>query len=415
AKINNGNPRRIIRWCADLYRRAMDASAHDPDNATVTPAMVRTVAREQTGASAIDHVRDEIRQVLTWLGVKFRRAQFAGSEPSRSTTGFWVSYGSPEGAGCALLLQDNVLTEDDRDELVDVSMRLQTGVEQVDVVLVVAGWLHPDHLPALSASMSAEPIVHEQWTFNETLTSVLERQLPQAGRGGSSAEIDDRFDRLGRQQANTQRLLEQALQSLGELRNESHRSFARLQRDVTDLEQAARGSEEAVVPLRIPPPVMSLFTTAQFLLDGVDQVGETLRAMFLTAGEAERMVSARAAVRSQLRSRQLFAATGAAAMLRALLAAFRDGVNEWYRDHQPDSAGRVSSSDAQKLTELCRAYDSVYEYVPFFLLDQLEQFTPKLVDSGVLSGSNIAQTRETFSRLSADVRSEVLASVVDGR
>ena len=104
-----------------------------------------------------------------------------------------------------------------------------------------------------------------------------------------------------------------------------------------------------------------------------------------------------------------------AATLRVLLAAFRDGVNEWYRSYVPGPTGQLHDADADKLTDLCRAFENSYEYVPFFRLEDLARFTPRLVDDSLVLESDLVGTREMFNRLSTQVRAAVLESVVDGR
>ncbi|WP_394621461.1 hypothetical protein JNUCC0626_20885 [Lentzea sp. JNUCC 0626] len=411
-KLTDGNARRIIRLCNHLYRHAMDLSPRDPAKAVVTEAMVRKVAREQAGARTADHVRNEIRQVLAALGLTYERDHWMDPQTD-SRADYWVPYGDEEGAGCALVLTDAVLTQSDCDALVSRATFLQTAVEQRQVLLIVVGLLNADHVTELGEAYSEEPISYDHWTFTETLSSVLERQLRLLDRDDALAVGEERFRRLGRQQANTQRMLEQALKTLTVMRSSSERSLGQIQRELTEL-SAARVPQATVEspPLRLPPKVMTLFTTAQSFLDGLDQVDATLRSMFTaTAGDSANAIDARVAVRGQLRSQHLFSAVGVGAMLRTLLITFRDSINEWYRSYVPSASGGPYPVDRDRLTALCRAYDTVYEYVPFYRLEDLDGFTPRLVDGNVLLPPQVGEAQEVFNLLSGQVQAAVLDSV----
>ncbi|MET9225513.1 hypothetical protein [Lentzea sp. NPDC003310] len=415
-KLTDGNARRIIRLCNHLYRHAMDLSPRDPSRARVSEAMVRKVARDQAGARSTDHVRNEIRQVLAALGLNYERDHWMDPQTD-SRADYWVPYGDEEGAGCALVLTDTVLTQADCDALVSRATFLQTAAEQRQVLLIVVGLLNADFVSELGEAFSEEPISYDHWTFTETLSSVLERQLRLLDRDDALALGEERFRRLGRQQANTQRMLEQALKSLTAMRSSSERSLGQIQRELTELGSADRTAAVAESPpLRLPPSVMALFTTAQSLLDGLDQVDATLRTVFAAAaGDSANAIDARVAVRAQLRSPHLFSAVGVGALLRTLLITFRDSINEWYRSYVPSSSGGPYPVDKDRLSALCRAYDTVYEYIPFYRLEDLDGFSPQLVDGNVLLPAQIGEAQEVFNLLSGQVQAAVLESVAEGR
>lgn len=415
-KLTDGNARRIIRLCGHLYRHAMDGSPRDPAKARVTEAMVRRVAREQAGARTTDHVRNEIRQVLAALGLEYERDHWMDPHTD-SKADYWVPYGDDEGAGCALVLTDTVLSQADCDALVSRATFLQTAAEQRQVLLIVVGLVHADFVSALNEAFSEEPISYDHWTFTETLSSVLERQLRLLDRDEATSLGEERFRRLGRQQANTQRMLEQALKTLNAMRSASDLSLAKIQRELSELSSAQRSADavENTPPLRLPPAVSALFASAQSFLDDLDQVDATFRAMFAAAeGGSVDAIDARVAVRGQLRSQHVFQAVGVAAMLRMLLATFRDSINEWYRTYVPSSSGEPYPVDRDRLGALCRAYDTVYEYVPFFRLVDLGGFGPHLVDGNMLPPPQVGEAQEVFNQLSGQVHAAVLDSVAQG-
>ncbi|MGW4212282.1 hypothetical protein ACWEIJ_30115 [Lentzea sp. NPDC004789] len=423
-KLTDGNARRIIRLCSHLYRRAIDASPRDPARARVTEAMVREVAREHAGATTIDHVRNEIRQVLAAQGLNYERDTWMNPDTD-SRADYWVPF-DETGSGCALVLSESVLNQTERDALVNRATFLQSAVERMEVVLIVVGLVHADHVPALTEAFSVEPIIYDQYTFNDTLSAVLERQLSLLGEPGDDAlaGVRERFSRLSRQQANTQRMLEQALKTLTVLRSSSDRSLSQIHRELAEFNAArtipAQQHEEPVRPVRLPPVVLKLFSAARKSLDSLDQVDATLRAMFAaTEGDPARAIDARVAVRAQLRSQRVFPALGVSAMLHMLLATFQDSINEWFHTYVPGPSGQPYPVDRDRLGALCRAYDTVYEYIPFFRLEELDQFAPHLVDGDaagvVVSTPQLAESRELFSRLSARVHAAALESVADVR
>lgn len=416
-KLTDGNARRIIRLCSHLYRRAVDASPRDPARAQINEAMVREVAREHAGATTVDHVRNEIRQVLAALGLTYERDIWMNPETD-SKADYWVPFGSDANSGCALVLNESVLNQSDRDALVNRATFLQSAVERMEVVLVVVGLVDADFMPSLTEAFSVEPIIYDQYTFNDTLSAVLERQLSLLVDPGGDVlpGVREQFTRLGRQQANTQRMLEQAMKTLTSLRASSERSLSQLQREFAEFTSAPLTQQEPAQPTRLPPVVLTLFSTARTSLDSLDQVDATLRAMFAaTEGDPVHAIDARVAVRAQFRSQKVFSALGVSAMLRLLLATFQDGVNEWFRTYVPSPSGRPYPIDRERLGALCRAYDTVYEYIPFFQLEELDQFGPHLVDgnAAVVPVPQLAEARELFNRLSARVHAATLESVAD--
>ncbi|MET8764632.1 ATP-binding protein [Lentzea sp. NPDC004782] len=420
--LTDGNARRIIRLCSHLYRRAVDANRYDPAGAQVTVAMVREVAKEHTGAATADHVRNEIRQVLNGLGLTYERDVWLTSETD-SRADYWVPFGSEANSGCALVLSESVLDQSDCDALVNRATFLSAAGAQAGVILVVVGLVHADFMSRLTGAFSAEPIVYDQYVFNDTLSTVLERHLGLLADSGDdvSSEMREQFTRLGRQQSNTQRMLEQAMKTLTALRSSSDRALSQLQQEMAELtsQASAQSTDQQTPTLRLPPVVLTQFTDARASLDAVDQVDAALRAMFAaTESDLVNAVDARVAVRAQLRSPLVFSALGVSTMLRMLLDTFQDGVNEWFRTYVPGPTGRPHPADKNRLGALCLAYDTVYEYIPFFRLEELDQIAPYLVDGNLavlVSPPQLAEAREVFNGLSRRVHAAVLESVADWR
>jgi len=81
----------------------------------------------------------------------------------------------------------------------------------------------------------------------------------------------------------------------------------------------------------------------------------------------------------------------------------------------PSSSGDPYPADKDRLSALCRAYDTVYEYVPFYRLEDLDGFSPQLVDGNVPLPPPVGEAQEVFNLLSGQVQAAVLESVAEGR
>ncbi|GGU66993.1 hypothetical protein [Lentzea flava] len=421
-KVTEGNARRIVRLCHKLYRLARD-EAREPEQGRVTDAMIRQAARDRSTFGTIDNVRTEIRRVVNGLGLEYVRDQLLNRDTD-SRADYWLPVGT-DNAGCAVLLTESVLVEAEAEALVNRATYIQAAVERTELILVVIGLVHEDLLSRLGAAFSSEPIIYDPWTFVDTLAAELAervRVLELASGGDPLIAMRDRVSRVSRQQANTQRLLEQVTVALAGMRGTTEREFAVLQRELAELATRVRSGEpgtEQAPPLRLPPNVAGLFVSAQESLDTVDQVDAALRTMFAsTEHDLNRAIDARVNIRGPLRSKETFPALGVASLLHRLLDAFRHGINDWYRTYVPSPTGQVQPGDRERLSALCRAYDTIYEYVPLFRLEGLDEFTPRAVEgemSAPLSSLRLEHLKTTFNELSNRVQSAVLASVVGER
>ncbi|MDX8147347.1 hypothetical protein SK854_34920 [Lentzea sp. BCCO 10_0061] len=206
-------------------------------------------------------------------------------------------------------------------------------------------------------------------------------------------------------------MLERQLPLLGEdVVAMLERSLGQIQRELSEI-AGVDHSDKAVADLpspRMPPRVTALFTEAQSTLDQFDTT-------FRAAAEvgSRNAVDAQAAVRGRLSSPQVFSVVGVAAMLRTLLNTFQDGVNDWYWLYVLNSSGQPYQEDKDRLSALCRAYDAVFEYVPFFRLEQLAGLEPHLVDSDAPPTPQVGEAQEVISHLSAQVQAAVLESVAE--
>lgn len=422
-KVADGNARRIVRLCHQLYRRALDESS-DPAQAAVTEAMIRQVARDQTSLAVGDNVHAEIRQVLNALGLEYTRDSLLNQE-TNSQADYWIPVGS-ENSGCVLVLSESVLRGSEAEQLVNRATSIQAAVERVELVLIVVGLVHEDLLEPLTVAFGAGPVVYDRYTFVDTLARELNarvRVLEPEADADPLLSIRERLGRAGRQQANTQRMVDQALVMLNGLRASSERQLTLLRRELSDLAARVRPSEveqtDTPPPSQLPGEVARLFTSAQRSLEEVDQVDAALWAVFAsTEGDLHQAIDARVNVRAPLRAPNFFPAVGVSSLLHRLLNAFRTRVNDWYRAYVPSPSGGLQTQDREQLSAICRAYDAIYEYVPLFRLEGLDEFTPRAIEgdmSVMLPPQRVDHLRKTLTELSNRVQVAVLASVSEDR
>ncbi|GAA4843387.1 hypothetical protein GCM10025787_25990 [Saccharopolyspora rosea] len=403
-KITDGNARKIVRLCYQLYRTAVERDG------PVTVPMVYEVARNnQFDQAGIDDVRGAVRRVLTAQGSGYLRDHLVGQD-EHSRADYWVPVGA-RGAGCALVLAESVLDPEDAERLVRRATAIRNATARTEVLLVVVGYLPAEFVGELSAAFGGEPLVYDHWTFTETLASALAtriRNLEDVVGDDPIRALHDRLDRMSRQQSNTQRLLDQITTSLNDLRGSADRKFGVLQRElseVSDTVHAPAGSDSPAPRLRLPEDVARLFDEALAALDSLRRLDAVVREAFGT--EQDQATAARRGMRDwlRLRNQQAFQAVGVAVVLTGLVEAFRDGVNEWYRSSATDEEGELYDVDRERLAALCRTYDVLYEYVPLFGLDVLGELT-----AAPVTPPRKADLRETLDGLGARVQQALLGS-----
>jgi Cdc6-like AAA superfamily ATPase len=420
-KLTDGIARKIVRLCFQLYRKATE------EQQPVTVAMVHEVAlNNQFDHASIDDVRNAVRRVLNAQGSTYRRDKLVGLDEN-SRADYWIPVGRA-GSGCALVLTESVLTPEDSAQLVRRATAIRNAADQAgqtEALLIVVGYLPTEFAAELSAAFGAEPLVYDHWRFNETLASALAARI----RGLEAVAADDpleavqeRLGRMSRQQANTQRFIEQLAIRLEDNRTSSDRQLGVLQRELAGISDtlysdAPRSGGDAGVPtpLRLPADVAQLFGDAVTALDSLSQVVVVLRAAFAGAVEdPARAVDLRDEIRDWLRSQKVFPAFGVAVLLKRLVEAFRDGVADWYRSSAPTEQGQLYPVDRERLSALCRTYDVLYEELPLIGLEVLGELTTTSTGDELygqtVRSPRLADVRYTLDGLGARVQNAMLES-----
>lgn len=403
--LADGVPRRMIRLCYHLYQRAVQAGT------PVTHVMVREAVRVQFDLASRQDVAADVRRVLTQDGWSYQRDHLVGSMRDLPVD-FWIPL-EEQGAGCCVLLSESVLKSEEVDELNRRVVAIRAAVPDSEVILVVVGHLPADFAADLAATFSVEPIVYDPQSFAEDLSGSVKasmRRLEQVVGADALTSVRQRVERIQSQQTNTQRSIERLSYQLdeirGELRQDIRGSVDRLASDAGVRRRAA-----TVVTSPLPGRVARVFVEAIQALDQLTGFERRLRDAFAPplAGAA-RPAEGGTPLRSRLRSRDVQRALGTSMVLRRLIEAFRDGIEQWYDSHLRDP----QPTDLERLDQLCETYDGIAEYLPLFQLDALGDLaTPggggdDAVDSTDRSRS-WSEARSVFDGLSGRVRQLMVA------
>ncbi|WP_406045064.1 hypothetical protein OG799_11670 [Micromonospora sp. NBC_00898] len=403
--LADGVPRRMIRLCYHLYQRAVQAGT------PVTHVMVREAVRVQFDLASRQDVAADVRRVLTQDGWSYQRDHLVGSMRDLPVD-FWIPL-EEQGAGCCVLLSESVLKSEEVDELNRRVVAIRAAVPDSEVILVVVGHLPADFAADLAATFSVEPIVYDPQSFAEDLSGIVKasmRRLEQVVGADALTSVRQRVERIQSQQTNTQRSIERLSYQLDEIRGELRQDL-RGSADRLDSDAGAQRRAATVVTSPLPGRVARVFVEALQALDQLTGFERRLRGAFAPplAG-AGRLAEGGTPLRSRLRSRDVQRALGTSMVLRRLIEAFRDGIEQWYGIHLRDP----QPTDLERLDQLCETYDGIAEYLPLFQLDALGDLaTPgeggdDAVDLTDRSRS-WSEARSVFDGLSGRVRQLMVA------
>jgi Cdc6-like AAA superfamily ATPase len=411
-QLADGVVRRIIRLCYHVYQHAVQARS------PVTHAMVRDVVRTHFDLVSKQDVRAEVRRVLNAESRTYQRDHLFGSLHNLPVD-FWVPLPhSDSDAGCCVLLTESVLKSEEVDDLNRRALSIRAAIPDSETILVVVGYLPTEFAAELTEAFGVEPIVYDSRSFGEDISTAIRAvlgRLDQATGVNSLASVRQRVEQIQRQQADTQRFMDQLVAQLDEMRASSEAGISTIQRQLAGAAAAAPGGAGwrepgSSRPSGLPAPVYRLFAEALQVLDDLTGFEATLVDAFAAPAEGGRhTVEHRAAIRSLLRSRDVLRAVGTSVLLRRLIEAFRDGVNDWYATRAVNPA---ASGEAQ-LDELCDTYQAIAEYLPLFQLDLLtdlatSQGTRADLAERAATRSRLADARGVFDGLGARVRRMVL-------
>lgn len=414
-QLADGVPRRIVRICYQLQRRALD------EQTSVTYAMVRDVIRTYFDLVSPQEVRSDIGRILTIEGRPFVRDHLLGEVPDLPVD-FWLPIGDGR-SGCCLLLTEGVLKSEDVERLLRRADSVRTAAGRVEIQLVVVGYLPAEFERQLADGFGADPIVYGPQRFADDLSAALRtmtRRLEESVGIDPLTSVSSQLERVSRQQTHSQRSVEQLTAHLDEIRLTFESQFSALQRSLAEVAEERRPRTQQDEPDApetggaLPHRVESLFAGALAALDGVGQVDSMFRDAFRGAGDSgrPRADATRLTVRSVVHSADVLPALGMTVLLREMVGTFRSAVAAWLSHHSISAA----SDDTAALDALCRTYESEFEEVPLFRLDGLGELAARrsghvdAVGQLVWSRQRV-EIRETLATLAERVRIESLRAI----
>lgn len=403
--LTRGLARDVMRICYYAYEDATETGRE------ITPARIRMVARYRIPNNDVERVRDDIEELLVEQGWPADRHRALGGAPE-AVADFWIPLGD-EGNGCAVLVSDSVLEDEQARRIEDQVAALRSaGSDQV--ILVIGGYLAGGQQPSLSDSLSeGSLIVYHARTFGrEFVTAVgaardqIVGVTPGAWRDRPASEefrlLREELNRLVRQQAST-------LHTMQELAVQTEDRLDALQRSVAAIQS---------VPGRTGGPrqelsgeLAVLFGRARQSLDGY---GDLRRFVDGTIEAAAQQPGERFARTHQLREGDTFTRIGISAFLSDLLDGFMDSVHAWLGSIS-QQRGRVAGATADermRLRGICQTYDALYNVTPVYRLDQLPGAAEQQVSDQVAVPSRSAR-REALRQAFDGLGDRVYQAAVD--
>jgi hypothetical protein len=399
ADVTGGVPRRVIRMCFHLYRTAVRAGSR------VTYAMVRSVLHAYFDGPAVPTTQAAVARVLNEGGHEYHRSYLLPAGGVATPVDFWVSFhdsAAERAAGCAVLITESVLKPETVDDLARRLADICLAVPDSEAILVVAGHLAPELAAPLAALLATDPILFQPSTFPDELANAVTSAIRRLERGVGADSGTATVDRLQRQQAHLQRMMQQMTDQLDTVHTLVDAELSLVQRAV------GPGPAGAVMagllgppgprPSALPARVQEVFVDALNALSGLWRFDALLGQAFgVTRPPADPRDTS---THWLLRPGNAAPALATSALLQRLIEAFRAGVEEWYR-RRTEHPG---SAPERELDRICGVYDTAAGLLPLFELNSLASF-------GALSSPAAAETGgwAMFDALGARVNHAVRA------
>jgi len=377
--LSRGIAREVVKLCYHAYERAAATGSE------ITAAMIREIARAQSGAGSSEVVRSEIERLLRESGWKVdSNKTLTTSADSRAD--FWIEAGSA-GAGCAVIIADVVLQQEEAAQLVARAATIRATQPHREVLLVVGGYLADDLRRSLIAAYGSSPIIFDSWrfdsSFHDSLNAAVNRISADShwvshddAHASAPTELDDvrtlheQAERIRRQQTETQRLVRELADRVDAERVSSDERFAGIKRalEAVPMLAAPVGPPPVHPGRKLPEAIERQF---RFALTTLAFYGDTEALLEQVFASSARMPGAgtRLSLSYRLRSSESFASIGVAHFLNALISAFRNWVCQWVDSISIGVA--PTSIERERLREICRTYETLYGVTPLFQLDPL--------------------------------------------
>jgi hypothetical protein len=420
-ELAEGIPRKIIRLCFHVYRRAVEGGV------PVSIELVRDVARGQTTVLGVDDIRKRVRTILGAEGL-IHSARYQLDNTPLTRVDEWVHVGGGPTDGFGILVTGSVLTDADVVALQDKALAIQAARAGAQVLLIVNGYIPVPSADRLGGVFNQQPLAYDARTFDNDVTETVRAMVIRnrgevlaAGSPGEETEqvvnaVRDPMAQVSRQQTSLYLFIEQLGSRLDMLRESTERRFEAVQGELGDISGALATGQQAGAPAvsapgRLPPVVGRLFTAALDTLAGLRQVDIALRQIFTASvrGDVSGYRRSLSQVRSSLRAGRVVSSAGALVLVQRLVTTFQESVAEWYRS----LGSRLRPADEEQLKALCSAYDAVYEYLPIYEISGLSEFADSYAAAPELDRRSwsVLEVQEALDGLGARVQRTMLEAL----
>lgn len=393
AYITSGVARDVLRLCYYAFEGAAETGE------LITPGDITMVARFRVLNVGVEQVRSDISDILAeedWQAVRFH----VMGDPGDTTVDFWLPTGE-RGGGCAIVLSDSVLDEQQARRLADQLTGIRSSGAERALILVVGGYLPAAYRGGLAAALDGYPlIVYNVRTFGKEFAAALGTAMARIGAAApepSSAEasaghlyrsLRAQTELLARQQA-------RVLRTVQELAGKTEERLSALQQSVDAIPRPGPSADTTELPAELE----LMFGNARRSLEDFGDVRAFVKTTFVIAA---REPGERFPLTHRLRQPDAYSPIGVAAFLSDVLGSFRESIREWFNALNPAAAG-PTPEEREWLSGICQTYEALYGVTPVFKLDPLPEMT-------ALAGSE----QDPKIRPSRSTRREALRQAFDG-
>jgi len=410
-RLVDGNPRRVIQLCHELYRIGVE------ENKSIDSTLVETEVRKHVDVASVEDVTAIVRDLLDAAGFGYIANHYLGIRNSRVQ--FWLDTGTD--SGVAVLIVDSVLADDVATLLARLNA-VRTARQAVEVVLVVTGLLDPATTDELGKRIVGTPLRYDRKNFATDFQAVLRslaNRFERLGGTNPMSAVREWMVRLNMQYNSTQALVERIGRDVERLTSDSENQYANLRDRVTVFNMAANvsaaGVDEGERVRRFPAAVAKVFQEA---LTALDRLGHPDAVFDDILGDAEDTAEYHRRVtqlQNRLAAAGVYRAAGVLHILRRWVVSFSNATATWFVSE--GTSARDSGPARSRFDQLCRAYERVAETMPLNEVGPLV----RLVGDGTTPGATqlsdatvrvrVDEFRMQYQQLGGRVRQTVLAEL----
>jgi Cdc6-like AAA superfamily ATPase len=402
-RLVDGNARRVIQLCHELYRVAVE------EDRPVDLTLVETELRKHTDSVSVDDVTEIVRELLEASSLGYIPNHYLGVRNSRVQ--FWLDTGTD--SGVAVLIVDSVLASDIPNLLTRVNA-VREARATVEVVLVVTGLIDPAVADDLNRHVVGQPLRYDRKTFAADFQGVLRSLAQRFERLGGTdpmTAVREWMVRLTMQYDSTHALVERIGRDVERLSTDSESQYASLRDRVNVVNLAANVGEhdDSEQARRFPAAVAKVFQDALAALDRLghpDALFDEILSGAEDTGEYHRRVTQ---LQNRLAAAGVYKAAGILLILRRWVVSFSNATATWFVTE--GGSARDPGPARSRFDQLCRAYERVAETMPLNEVGPLVRLVGTAPLSDTTVRARIDEFRTRYQELGGQVRRAVLAEI----